>query len=83
MDEASNELRIMRTEEVAQTLGISIETLRGMAARGEFPAPVFVTRRVRGWMSDEVTAWLESRRSHRTIRQVRPWTPETSRSAAQ
>lgn len=83
MAEATNELRIMSDDEVARITGLSRGTRYTLTARGEFPSPVWITSRTRGYLSDEVYAWLENCRDKRTTRQVKPWTPEISRGAAQ
>lgn len=78
-----NAIRIMSDREVEHLTSLKRNTRYSMTARGDFPAPVWITGRTRGYMSDEVYAWLEERREKRSIRQVRPWTPENSRGAAQ
>lgn len=83
MAEVTNELRIMRDAEVERITGLSRDTRYSLTARGDFPSPVWITSRTRGYLSDEIDAWLESRRDKRSIRQVKPWTPENSRGAAQ
>jgi len=77
MEEAPNTLRILKDDEVARITGLSRETRYSMTARGDFPSPVWLTGRTRGYMSDEIDAWMESRRDKRSIRQVKPWTPDT------
>lgn len=75
MTEATNELRIMRDDEVANITGLCRATRYSMTARGDFPSPVWITGRTRGYLSDEIYAWLEGRRDKRSIPQARPWIP--------
>lgn len=83
MAETRQELRILRDDEVAHITGLSRKTRYSLTARGEFPSPVWITGRTRGYMSDEITAWLESRREQRTTRQAKPWTPEQPQGTTQ
>lgn len=81
MAEAKRMVRIMKDDEVTRITALPRNTRYDMTARGEFPAPVWVTRRTRGYMSDEIEAWLESRRQRRSIAQAKPWRPETAQGA--
>jgi len=83
MSENTPVLRILRDAEVEHITGLSRDTRYALTTRGEFPSPVWITSRTRGYLSDEIDAWLESRRDKRTTRQVKPWTPEASRGTTQ
>lgn len=76
MPEPKQALRIMRDDEVAHITGLPRKTRYSMTARGDFPSPVWITGRTRGYMSDEIAAWLESRRDKRSTPQAKPWTPK-------
>ena len=53
--------RIMRTPEVAETLGVSKPTLDRWRKSGRFPAPIRLGRRSIGWRSTDVEDWINSR----------------------
>lgn len=81
MADAQRMPTILRDREVARMTGIPRSTRYDMCRRGDFPAPVWITTRTRGYMSDEVEAWLESRRQRRSIPQAKPWKPEATQGA--
>lgn len=59
--------RIMREHEVKRITGLARSTRNDLVARGDFPIPVDLgSPRLRGWFSDEIYSWLESRRAART-----------------
>lgn len=51
----------MTIREVAERLGVSDDTVRRLVARGDFPAPVYVSERSPRWAFSAVTQWLENR----------------------
>ena len=53
--------RILRPRTVALYLGISQTTLWRMRRRGEFPAPLQITRGTVGWPRSTVKRWLSER----------------------
>lgn len=80
--------RILRESEVEEITGISRNSRYRMSVSGEFPAPVWIIppkkggkRGARGYMSDEIEAWIESRRDKRSIRQEKPWKPDITKGA--
>jgi len=79
-EEKKAPLRIMRDAEVTHVTGLGNKTRYSMTKRGDFPSPVWITGRskggARGYLSDDIEAWLESRRDKKSIQQDRPWTPE-------
>lgn len=75
-------IRIMNDDEVALLTGMPRSTRYNMTRRGEFPAPVWLNSRRRGYLSDEIFAWIEERRASRTTAQDHPWAPNTTRSNA-
>ena len=53
--------RILRRPECEAATGLSYWTLKRMAKRGEFPAPIRLSASAMGWVEDEVIAWRNSR----------------------
>lgn len=77
MAENSRVPTILREAVVRQMTGLPKSTLYDMTRRGDFPAPVLLgSGRARGYLSDEIEAWIESRRERRSIVQKNPWRPE-------
>lgn len=67
-------MRIIRTKQAADMLGVSRATLwRWSRAGGTFPLPFQVGPNAVGFDQDELRQWLESRRQagHRTVQQPR------------
>lgn len=56
---------ILKRPEVSTSCGLGRTALYEAIRRGEFPAPLKLTRRAVGWRSDQVQAWIESRPSAR------------------
>jgi len=54
-------MRFVRPEEVRQMLGVSKTTLWRMVQAGAFPRPVEITERNRGYLLDDVQAWMQAR----------------------
>lgn len=75
MAEAQKAPTILREHDVAHMTGLPRSTRYLLIKNGEFPAPVALGSRVSGWMSDEIQAWIDSRRENRSIKQGKPWTP--------
>lgn len=80
MCEESMQVRIMKDAEVEQITSLSRNTRQALSKRGEFPSPVWITRRTRGYMSDEIVAWMDERRDKRSIPQQKPWIPQAQQS---
>ncbi len=58
----TTETRFMRTSEVLSKTGIkSRSTLYALEAAGKFPARVFITNKVVGFIEAEIAAWMEQR----------------------
>ena len=55
--------RILRVDEVCETIGVSRTTLWRMSRRGEFPRPLRITDYLRGWRASTVAEWLEGRQA--------------------
>ena len=54
---------ILRLPEVLKRLSISRSTLLRSVERGEFPRPVLVGKRCRGWIEADIVHWAEQRRT--------------------
>ena len=54
-------MRFIRPSEVLQMIGVSRTTLWRMVRDGLFPAPVRITDRSRGYVLDDVEAWMRER----------------------
>ena len=55
--------RIMRRENAAQYLGISPSILDKEVAAGTLPKPIPITGSIRGWVRDDLDAWIDDRRN--------------------
>jgi len=51
------EAQIVRKKEAAVLAGLSVRTMERLVSRGEFPAPVRLSERTRGWRVAEVREW--------------------------
>lgn len=76
------QVRIMKDAEVEEITSLSRQTRRNLTQRGKFPSPVWITGRTRGYLSDEIFAWLDERRDMRTIPQQKPWIPQVQQAGA-
>ena len=54
-------MRFIRPSEVLSMIGVSRTTLWRMVRDGLFPAPVRITKRNRGYVLDDVEAWMRGR----------------------
>jgi len=54
-------MRFVRPQEVRKMLGVSKTTLWRMVQAGAFPRPVEITERNRGYLLDDVQAWMLAR----------------------
>lgn len=64
MHTATNELRgrILRRQEAANYLGISLPSLHRLVALGDLQPPIKLTRQASGWRLSDLDAFIESRR---------------------
>jgi prophage regulatory protein len=58
--------RIIRLPEVAEKTGLGKSTVWLFVSRGEFPAPVELGVRARGWREEQVDAWIAERPARST-----------------
>ena len=63
--ETQSETRILRLPEVVARVGLSRSTIYELMPDGDFPASVNLTPKARGWRSDDIDAWIESRQRTR------------------
>lgn len=54
-------LKILRQKEVTEKTGLSKTSIYDLISRGEFPAPVKLSKRSSGWFEHETDEWLLSR----------------------
>jgi predicted DNA-binding transcriptional regulator AlpA len=54
-------MRFIRPVEVLRMIGVSRTTLWRMVQAGAFPAPVRITDRSRGYVLEDVEAWMKAR----------------------
>ena len=80
--DAAIELRLLPIREVMRKIGCSRSQVYRLMDTVGFPRPVRVSKRGRGWRSDEIDAWIEARsaerghsghRERRRGRPSRPW----------
>lgn len=57
--------RVLRLEEVMDYVGLRRVTIYEKMARGEFPKPIPLGRRARGWLLEEVQEWIEEQKKLR------------------
>jgi len=55
---------VLRLPEVLRRFPVSRATLLRSLERGDFPAPIIIGKRCRGWIEADLIAWLEQRRNH-------------------
>ncbi len=55
------ESRILRCPEVCHRTGMSKATVYRLVKAGQFPKPVKLTARLRGWISGDVQEWISNR----------------------
>ncbi len=53
--------RFLRLNDVKHHVGLGRSAIYDKIKRGEFPAPINLGSRAVGWLSDEITAWIDER----------------------
>lgn len=61
----ANELRLLPIREVTRKIGCSRPHVYRLMHTAGFPRPVHLSKRARGWRSDEIDAWIEARSEER------------------
>jgi predicted DNA-binding transcriptional regulator AlpA len=60
----TNNINIIRINELASLLGVSRTTLWRMEKDRELPSRINVSQGVSGWLESDIKAWLENHREH-------------------
>ena len=55
--------RILRIKELEQKVGLKKTAIYVLMKAGEFPKPVKLSERARGWRESEADAWISRRRA--------------------
>jgi prophage regulatory protein len=55
--------RLLRIKDLENKLGVKKSTIYKMIQTGEFPKPVKISERARGWRESQAEAWIASRRA--------------------
>ena len=58
--------RALRIKQVVQKIGLSEATVWRLAATGEFPRPIKLSRGCTVWLESEIDEFLDSRAARRT-----------------
>lgn len=53
--------KILRMHDVVKTVGLGITSIETLVKAGQFPAPIAIGARAKGWLSSEVQEWLRQR----------------------
>lgn len=53
--------KLLRLDDVKAATGLGRSSLYDLMAKGEFPLPVPLSARARGWLESEVRAWQDAR----------------------
>ena len=59
--EAAIDLRLLPIRDVMRKIGCSRPQVYRLMHTAGFPRPVHLSKRGRGWRSDEIDAWIEAR----------------------
>jgi prophage regulatory protein len=74
-------MRFIRATEVLKMIGVSRTTLWRMVRSGVFPAPIQITSRNRGYLLQDVEAWMRARTEPATSSATTPLCSPTARLA--
>jgi predicted DNA-binding transcriptional regulator AlpA len=55
---------VLRLPEVLRRIPVSRATLLRSLDRGDFPSPIVIGKRCRGWIEADLIAWLDQRRQN-------------------
>jgi len=62
-------LKLYRLPEVCELIGLRRSAIYAAIARGEFPAPVRISKRASAWRHTDLEAWIAERAAEREGRQ--------------
>lgn len=54
-------MKILRRPEVERRTGLSRSTIYAAVGKGDFPAPVRITKRAVGWREADIDQWIQTR----------------------
>lgn len=57
--------RVIRRDEMAELIGVSIPTLWRMTKSGELPPPIRIGKQLAGWPQSDYDSWLADRKAER------------------
>lgn len=57
----SSPVHVLRLRDVLQRTALGRTYLLDLVGRGEFPKPIELGPRARGWLANEVEGWISSR----------------------
>ncbi len=57
-----NNLEVIRPNDLAKMLSVSLPTLWRMEKRGELPKKIQISERTVGWLKSDIQEWLESKK---------------------
>ena len=69
-------MRFLRPRQVLEMIGVSRTTLWRMVPAGQFPRPVCITERNRGYLLESVQAWMAARAEGRPFDAATTGTPQ-------
>lgn len=64
---APGTLRVLRLPAVEAMTGVKKSTIYKAMSKGDFPLPVPIGNRARGWLEGEILAWIEARVNLREV----------------
>lgn len=65
--------RGLREDLAAQYVGLSVSSIRTLRGRGDFPAPVSLTRGRLVFLRDQLDAWLDQKAGGRPLAGAGDW----------
>ena len=63
-DQKLTTVNLLTSQQVADRIGISARTLWRMVARGRFPQPVRMNRKLVRWKSRDIDAYIDALETH-------------------
>ena len=57
--------RILRLRDVENQTGLKKSQIYSLMREGDFPSPIPISQRARGWASSEIAEWIEGRKAAR------------------
>ena len=82
MSEQASLHKIIRTAELPAYTGLKSTQIEALIQRGEFPKPVKLSKRRKGWLESELITWQQGRIAGRDGRQAASPEARSQRHAA-